>query len=79
MLASIVVKGMRIPMMGPMFSKLANPAILGGIMGGGFYDPKKLPKDFVLEQLRSGKRSGYASVETKYFRALSSYIAARNL
>lgn len=79
LLASIVVKGMRIPVMGLMFSKLANPAILGGIMGGGFYDPKKLPKDFVLEQLRSGKRPGYASVETKYFRALPSYIAARNL
>lgn len=79
LLASIVVKGMRIPVMGLMFSKLANPAILGEIMGGGFYDPKTLPKDFVLEQLRSAKRPGYASVETKYFRALPSYIAARDL
>ena len=79
LLASIVVKGMRIPVMGLVFSKLANPTILGGIMGGGFYDPKKLPRDFVLEQLRSGKRPGYATVETKYFRALPSYIAARGL
>lgn len=70
LLASIIVKGMRIPVMGLMVSKLANPAILGGIMAGGFHDPKKLPKHFVLEQLRSGKRPGYASVETKYFRAL---------
>ena len=79
LLASIVIKGMRIPVMGLMFSKLANPAILGGIMGGGFYDAKKLPKHFVLEQLRSSKRPGYATVETKYFRALPSYIAARDL
>jgi len=79
LLANVVVKAMRIPVIGLMFSKLANPPILGGIMGGGFHDPKKLPKDFVLEQLRSGKRSGYASAETKYFRALPSYIAARTL
>jgi len=79
LLASVVVKGMRVPVLGLMFSKLANPAILGGIMAGGFYDPAKLPRDFVLEQLRSGKRSGYAGVETKYFRALPSFIAARQL
>lgn len=79
LLASIIVKGMRIPVMGLMFSKLANPAILGGIMGGGFHDPRKLPKHFVHEQLRSSKRPGYASVETKYFRALPSYVAARDL
>ena len=79
LLANIVVKGMRTPIAGLMFSKLANPTILGGIMRGGFYDPKKLPKDFVLEQLRSAKRSGYATADTSYFRALPSYIAARHL
>ena len=78
LLANIVVKGMRIPVAGLMFSKLANPTILGGIIGGGFYDPKQLPRDFVLEQLRSSKRPGYATAETKYFRALPSYITARN-
>lgn len=79
LLASAVLKGMRIPIIGLMFSKLANPMVLSGIMGGGFYDAKKLPKDFVLEQLRSGKRPGYASVETQYVRALPSFIAARDI
>ncbi len=79
LLASFIVKGMRVPVIGLMFSKLANPTILGGIMAGGFHDPKGLPKDFVLEQLKSGKRSGYARVETSYLRALPSYIAARQL
>ena len=79
LLASVVVKGMRIPVIGLMFSKLANPTILGGIMAGGFHDPSKLPRDFVLEQLRSGKRPGYSSAETKYLRALPSFIAARHL
>ncbi len=79
LIASFVIKAMKIPVVGLMFSKLANPPILGGIMGGGFHDPKKLPKDFVLEQLRSGKRPGYATAEQKYLYALPSFIEARDL
>jgi len=79
LLASFVIKGMRIPVMGLLFSKLANPTILGGIMAGGFHDPKKLPKDFVVEQIRSGKRTGYATAEQKYLYALPSFIKAREL
>jgi len=48
-------------------------------MGGGFHDPKKLPAHFVVEQLRSGKRPGYAAAETAYLKALPSFIAARDL
>jgi pimeloyl-ACP methyl ester carboxylesterase len=79
LLASIVVKAMRVPGLGHVFSKLSNTLILTGIMRGGFFDPKKLPKDFVQEQLKSGKRPGYATVETRYLRALRSYMAARGL
>lgn len=79
LLASFVIKSMRLPVMGLLFSKLANPTILGGIMGGGFHDPKKLPKDFVVEQIRSGKRAGYATAEQKYLYALPSFMAARGL
>lgn len=79
LLAKVLINGMKIPIVGLMFSKLANPTILGGIMGGGFYDPAKLPKDFVVEQIRSGKRSGYATAETRYLRALPSFISARRL
>jgi len=78
-LASLVVKSMRVPVVGPLFSKLANPTILGGIMGGGFHDPARLPKDFVREQIRSGKRPGYAKAGASYYRALPSFIAARHL
>jgi pimeloyl-ACP methyl ester carboxylesterase len=79
LLASLVVKAMRVPALGLIFSKLSNPPILGGIMRGGFFDPKRLPADFVREQLRSGKRPGFAAVETHYLRALPSYQAARGL
>jgi uncharacterized protein YbaA (DUF1428 family) len=48
-------------------------------MRGGFFDPSKFPEDFLAEQLRSGRRAGFAHVECGYFRALPSYIAARRL
>jgi pimeloyl-ACP methyl ester carboxylesterase len=79
LLASAIVKALRVPGIGFVFSKLNNAMILGGIMAGGFFDPRKLPKDFVDEQIRSGKRPGYAAAETGYLRALPSYIAARSL
>ena len=45
LLASIVVKAMRIPVLGLMFSKLENALILRGVMRGGFFDPSS-PKAF---------------------------------
>jgi pimeloyl-ACP methyl ester carboxylesterase len=77
--ASIIVKAMRVPGFGLIFAKLENALILTGVMRGGFFDPKQLPADFIQEQLKSGKRPGYSVVGTKYFRALQSYIAARDL
>jgi pimeloyl-ACP methyl ester carboxylesterase len=79
LLASIVVRALKVPVVGIVFSKMSNSMILGGIMRGGFYDGRKLPEDFILELLRSAKRTGYATAEIKYFRALPSFIAARSL
>jgi pimeloyl-ACP methyl ester carboxylesterase len=79
LLANVIVKAMRIPVAGRLFSILANPPVLGGIIGGGFHDSKKLPKDFVLEQLRSGKRAGYSIADTDYFKALPSFVAAKEI
>ena len=79
LLASFIVKALRIPVIGLVFSKLSNPMVLGGVMGGGFYDPSKLPKDFVVELLRSAKRPGFATVDTKYMRVLPSFIAGTRI
>ena len=79
LLASILVKAMRVPVFGRVVSSMGNATLLGGIMRGGFFDGKKLPQEFVQEQMRSSGRRGYSVVETGYFRALPSYIAARNL
>ena len=49
------------------------------MLRGGFFDPRKLPKDFVQELIRSGHRPGYARVETGYLRSLKSYCAARQV
>jgi pimeloyl-ACP methyl ester carboxylesterase len=46
LLASIVVKVMRIPVFGLVVSKLENTLILRSVMGGGFFDPRRLPEDF---------------------------------
>jgi pimeloyl-ACP methyl ester carboxylesterase len=78
LLASVVVKAMRVPGFGLIPAKLENELILTYVMRGGFFDPEKLPAHFVHEQLKSGRRPGYPAVETKYFRALKSYIAARH-
>jgi pimeloyl-ACP methyl ester carboxylesterase len=79
LLASIVVKAMRIPVFGRVVSSMGNVKILGGIMRGGFYDGSKLPQHFVEEQMQSGKRRSYSRVDTGYFGSLPSYIAARKL
>jgi pimeloyl-ACP methyl ester carboxylesterase len=79
LIALIAVKAMRIPVLGLLPSKLENALILRGVMRGGFFDSSKFPEDFLAEQLRSGRRPGYAHVECGYFRALPSYIAARSL
>jgi pimeloyl-ACP methyl ester carboxylesterase len=79
LLASLAVKAMRIPVLGLLPSKLENALILRGVMRGGFFDPSKFPEGVLAEQLRSGRRPGYAQVECGYFRALPSYVAARNL
>lgn len=79
LLASMVVKAMRIPGLGLLPAKLENATILGGILAGGFANPQKLPRDFVEELIRSGKRPGYPKVAIAYFRALGSFVAARHL
>ncbi|NHN90035.1 alpha/beta fold hydrolase [Acetobacter conturbans] len=78
-LASVIIKGMRVPGMGKIVSSLENKQILSGILGGGFYDKEKLPAAFVEELIKSGRRPGYPKVETGYFKSLGSFIEARAL
>jgi pimeloyl-ACP methyl ester carboxylesterase len=78
-LASLIIKMMRLPVFGLIVAKMENALILGGILSGGFSDSRRLPKPFVSELIRSGKRRGYAKVEVEYLHSLGSFISARQL
>jgi pimeloyl-ACP methyl ester carboxylesterase len=79
LLASIIIKSVRAPVIGPLFASLENRDIVQGIVKGGFYDPRKLPSDFVDELARVGKRPGYSRAARAVYKALPSFVAARSL
>lgn len=79
LLASIIIKSVRAPVVGPIFAALENRMILAGIARGGVYDPRALPADFVSELARVGKRPGYSKVARAVYRSLPSFVAARSL
>lgn len=77
--ASIIIKSVRAPVVGPIFAALENRPILKGVMRGGVFDPKTMPDDFLDELNRVGHRSGYSRVARSVYRSLPSYVAARKL
>jgi pimeloyl-ACP methyl ester carboxylesterase len=77
LLASVVLKFMRVPVLGMIPAKAENPLFLGGILAGGFAGPRKMPADFLEEPVRSGKRPGFARTAIAYMNNLQTYIDAR--
>lgn len=77
LLAAIIVKSVRAPVVGPVFAALENRAITGGIMRGGFSDPRRLPSDLLDEYARVGARAGYSTASRRLLRSLKSFVAAR--
>ncbi len=77
LLASIIIKSVRAPLVGPVFAALENRSITGGIMKGGFHDPRSLPSDLLDEYARVGGRAGYARAARTLLKALPSFVAAR--
>ncbi|MGU3467698.1 alpha/beta fold hydrolase [Methylobacterium sp. C33D] len=77
LLASIIIKSVRAPVVGPIFAALENRAITGGIMSGGFHDPRSLPPDLLDEYARVGSRTGYSKAARRLLKALPSFVAAR--
>src|SRR5205807_933339 len=57
--ARVIGTGVRLPGSGPIFARLENRLILKGVLAGGFADRGALPKDFLVELRRSGRRHGY--------------------
>ena len=76
--ARLIGTAVRLSGFGPIFARLENQLILGGVLRGGFADPRALPKDFLRELRRSGRRRGYPTVNRAIMRSLSSFINARS-
>lgn len=77
--AAFIVKGVKAPIVGPVFAALENRTIVARIMRAGVYDPRDMPDDFIDELARVGRRPGYSRVARAVFRSLPSYVAARKL
>lgn len=75
--ARVIGTAVRLPGSGPIFAALENRAILKGVLAGGFADRGALPKDFLVELRRSGRRHGYPTVGRAIMRSLTGLIAAR--
>jgi pimeloyl-ACP methyl ester carboxylesterase len=78
LLASVIIKTVRVPLIGPIFAAMESRASLAGILKGGFHDPRSLPPDFIDELVKGGKRPGYSKVAREVYRGLPSYVAARS-
>ena len=77
--ASIYVGGARLPAIGPVITRMENKPVLGIVLRGGLFDGSKLPKHYLAELRRVGRRHGYPHVAREVFRNVDSMIAARAL
>ena len=77
-LARFIISSVRMPGLGPLFAGLEPLPIMRAVLLGGYADKTKLPEDFVVELLRSGRRKGYPRVARGIYRSLKSFIRARD-
>ncbi|HZC54229.1 MAG TPA: alpha/beta hydrolase [Mycobacterium sp.] len=75
--ARVIGTAIRLPGSGPIFAALENRLILKGVLAGGFAEHGALPKDFLVELRRSGRRRGYPTVARAIMRSLKGFIDAR--
>jgi pimeloyl-ACP methyl ester carboxylesterase len=78
LLASVIVKSVRAPLIGPVFAATENRSITRGILRGGFADPRRLPDDLIDEISRVGMRRDYGKGMRRLLKALPSFVAARS-
>ncbi|HEY3094013.1 MAG TPA: alpha/beta hydrolase [Vicinamibacterales bacterium] len=76
-LARFIITSVRLPGFGPVFASLEPRPIMRAVLHGGFVDKSKLPEDFLVELLRSGRRKGYSRVARAIYRSLKGFNRAR--
>jgi len=77
-LANIIIGSVQIPLIGPVVAALENKMVLGGIMNGGFHDPRKFPSDLLDEYVRVSHRPGYRRAARKVLAGWRSWSKARD-
>ena len=77
--ASIYIRGARLPAIGPVVANMENKPALGIVLRGGLVDGSKLPNHYLAELRRVGRRRGYPRVAREVYRNVDSMIAARAL
>jgi pimeloyl-ACP methyl ester carboxylesterase len=77
--ASVYVGSARLPVIGPVVTRMENKPVLGVVLRGGLFDGGKLPDHYLDELRRVGRRRGYSRVAREVFRNVDSMIAARAL
>jgi len=78
LLARFIITSMRLPGLGPVVGSQEPRPIMRAVLHGGFVDKSKLPEDFLVELLRSGRREGYSTVARAIYRSLGGFIRARH-
>jgi pimeloyl-ACP methyl ester carboxylesterase len=77
LLARFIITSVRLPGLGPVVAGQEPRPIMRAVLHGGFVDESKLPEDFLVELLRSGRREGYSTVARAIYRSLGGFIRAR--
>jgi len=77
-LARFIITSVRLPGFGSVFASLEPRPIMRAVLHGGFVDKTKLPEDFLVELLRSGRRKGYSRVARAIYRSLKGFNRARH-
>jgi pimeloyl-ACP methyl ester carboxylesterase len=77
-LARFIITSVRLPGFGSVFASLEPRPIMRAVLHGGFVDRTKLPEDFLVELLRSGRRKGYSRVARAIYRSLEGFNHARH-
>ena len=77
-LARFIITSVRLPGLGPVVASLEPKPIMRAVLHGGFVDKTKLPEDFLVELLRSGRRKGYSRVARAIYRSLKGFNRARH-
>jgi len=78
LLSNIIIGSVQIPVIGPIMAALENKMVLGGIMNGGFHDPRKFPPDLLAEYVRVSHRPGYRRAARKVLAGWQSWAKARD-